>query len=159
MSNENVRALMRYAMKRQQHFINTLREHRANPFPDADSNGNVKMTEYRVYIGLNDAETKEQKFGTGRYLETLKEVCRGYKAAFSVDIEEGGYYHEDGEYTEETSLVLVLIDISRDKVQRIARDLCSLFHQESVLVTEDVIDGCFIRGEDICRPDTHPGKG
>ena len=107
--------------------------------------GNVKMTEHRIYIGLNDAETREQSFGTERYLETLKEVCRGYKAALSVDIEEGGYYHEDGEYTEETSLVLVLIDTDRDKVQRIAKDLCTLFHQESVLVTEDVIGGRFVR--------------
>ena len=60
------------------------------------------------------------------------------QVAFSVDI-------EGGEYTEETSLVLVLIDTDRDKVQRIAKDLCTLFHQESVLVTEDVIDGRFIR--------------
>ena len=119
------------------------------PGGDADKNtdkdGNVKMTEYRIYIGLNDVETREQRFGTERYLETLKDVCRSYKAAFSMDIEEGGCYHEDGEYTEETSLVLVLIDIGRDQVQGIAKDLCTLFHQESVLVTENVIDGRFIR--------------
>ena len=145
MSNANVRALMCYTMKRQQHFIQSLREHRTSPFPNMDRDGNVKMTEHRIYIGLNDAETGEQKFETERYLETLKEVCRNYQAAFSVDIEEGGYYHEDGQYTEETSLVLVLIGIDREKVQGIAKDLCALFHQESVLVTEDVIDGRFIR--------------
>ena len=146
MSNANERALMRHTMKRQQqYFISALREHRNKPFPNTDKDGNVKMTEYRIYIGLNDAETREQRFGTERYLETLKDVCRSYKAAFSVDIEEGGYYHEDGEYTEETSLVLVLIDIGRDQVQGIAKDLCTLFHQESVLVTENVIDGRFIR--------------
>ena len=145
MPNANVRALMRYTMKQQQRFINALREQRTGPFPDPDRGGNVKMTEYRVYIGLNDAETREQKFGTERYLETLKEVCRNYKAAFSVDVEEGGYYHEDGQYTEETSLVLVLIDTDREKVQGIAKDVCTLFHQESVLVTENVIDGRFIR--------------
>ena len=61
-----------------------------------------------------------------------------------MDIEEGGYYHEDGEYTEETSFVLVLINTEQDKVQGIAKDLCRLFHQESVLVTENVIDGRFI---------------
>lgn len=146
MSNANVRALMCYTMKKEhQHSIRALREHRPHPFPNPDGDGNAKMTEYRIYIGLNDAETREQKFGTERYLQTLKDVCRNYKAAFSVDIEEGGYYHEDGEYTEETSLVLVLINIGRDKVQGIAKDLCTLFHQESVLVTEDVIEGQFIR--------------
>ena len=34
--------------------------------------------------------------------------------------------------------------MSRDNARGIARDLCALFHQESVLVTEDVIDGRFI---------------
>ena len=52
---------------------------------------------------------------------------------------------EDGEYTEETSLVLVLINAEQDKVEGIAKDLCRLFHQESVLVTEDVIGGRFVR--------------
>ena len=69
---------MCYTMKRQQHFIQSLREHRTSPFPNMDRDGNVKMTEHRIYIGLNDAETGEQKFETERYLETLKEVCRNY---------------------------------------------------------------------------------
>ena len=146
MSNANGRALMCYNMKRmQRHFIRALCEHRNGLFPDIDRDGNVKMTEHRIYIGLNDTETREQKYGTEHYVETVKEVCRNCKVAFSVDIEEGGYYHEDGEYTEETSLVLVLIDIGRDKVQGIAKEICTLFHQESVLVTEDVIDGRFVR--------------
>ena len=137
---------MCYIMKqRQQHFIKALRGNRTGPSPDIAGDGSVKMTEHRIYIGLNDADTREQRFETEKYLETLKEVCRNYKAAFSVDIEEGGYYHEDGEYTEETSLVLVLIDADREKVQGIAKDICALFHQESVLVTEDVIDGRFVR--------------
>ena len=145
MKNANVRALMCYVMKRKQHFAKALQEHRTNPFSNINKDGNVKMTEHRIYIGLNDTETREQKFETERYLEALKQVCRGYKAAFSVDIEEGGYYHEDGEYTEETSLVLVMIDTDRDQVQSIAKEICALFHQESVLITENVIDGRFIR--------------
>lgn len=146
MLRANAMALMRYHMKRQyHHLIKALRDHQTDLIPNTDKDGNVKMTEYRIYIGLNDAESREQRFGTERYLGTLKEICRSYKTAFSVDVEEGGYYHEDGEYTEETTLVLVLIGTEPDKVQGIAKDLCTLFHQESVLVTENVIDGRFIR--------------
>ena len=144
MTNANVRALMCYIMKQQQHFIQAQREHRPGMFPNMDKDGNAKMTEHRIYVGLNDAETRTQKFGTEIYLDTLKNICRSYKVAFSVDIEEGGYYHEDGEYTEETSFVLVLINTEQDKVKGIAKDLRRLFHQESVLVTENVIDGRFI---------------
>ena len=103
------------------------------------------MTETRIYVGLNDGETKEQKYDTEKYLGILKTICRNYHTAFSVDIEEGGYYHEDREYTEENSLVLVLIGVEKDTVQNIAKDLCSLCHQESVLITENSVSGYFVK--------------
>ncbi|MCR5576833.1 MAG: DUF3574 domain-containing protein [Oscillospiraceae bacterium] len=112
-----------------------------------DAASGMQMTETRIYIGLYDAVTREQLYDTQTYLDVLKDVCRSYHAAFSVDIEEGGYYHEDGEYTEETSLVLILIDADRDLVQKIAQELRTRFHQESVLVTEDRISGFFLGEE------------
>ena len=65
--------------------------------------------------------------------------------AFSLDVEEGGYFHDDGEYTEETSLVLILIDADPEIVREIATDLCVFFHQESVMVTENLVQAYFIR--------------
>ena len=99
------------------------------------------MTETRLYIGLNDADTKKQLYETDQYKELLKKICYSYHVPFSVGIEEGGYFHENGEYVEEKSLVLTLIDIDKEDIRRIAQDLCSLFHQESVLITEDVVRG------------------
>lgn len=103
-----------------------------------------QMTETRIYIGLNDAQAKEQIHDTGMYMSVLKYVCRNYHVAFSVDIEHGGYFHDDGEYTEETSFVLLLINADQKVVSEIAKDLCFFFRQESVLVTENHIDGYFI---------------
>ena len=108
--------------------------------------GKVRMTETRIYIGLNDAQTKEQIFETERYMSVLKHVCRNYHVAFSVNIENGRYFHDDGEYTEETSFVLMLINADRKVVNEIAKDLCSFFNQESVLVTENHISGYFTGG-------------
>ena len=112
-----------------------------------EENESFRMTETRIYVGLNDGETRRQEYETGHYLGILKEICRSCHVAFSVDVEEGGYYHEDGEYTEETSLVLVLIEADPDVVQKIANELCVRFHQESVLVTVNQIDGRFISAE------------
>lgn len=106
----------------------------------------MQMTETKIYIGLNDAQTKEQKFETKKYMSVLKHICRSYHTAFSVDIEDGGYFHDDGEYTEETSFVLLLINADRDVVRQIANDLCVFFHQESVLVTENLISGYSVKG-------------
>ena len=97
------------------------------------------LEEAQVYIGLNDADTKEQLLETEEYISTLKSICRTYQVAFSFDVVEGGYVHDDGEYTEETSIVLTFIDASQETVDAIAKELCTLFNQESVLITVDRI--------------------
>ena len=107
----------------------------------------IQSNQTTIYIGLNDATTKEQLFETEKYMDILKKVCQSYKVPFSVNTEEGGYYHEDGTYTEEKSFVLLLIGAERETVKDIARDLCTLFNQESVLVTENQIGGYFISRE------------
>ena len=116
-------------------------------FAEKEKDGIVRAIETRIYIGLNDATAKEQLFETEKYMDILKKVCQSYKVPFSVNTEEGGYYHEDGTYTEEKSFVLQLIGAERDTVKKIARDLCTFFNQESVLITENRIDGYFISRE------------
>ncbi|MBR3261491.1 MAG: hypothetical protein IKF93_00030 [Lachnospiraceae bacterium] len=98
----------------------------------------MKKTE--IYVGLNDLDTKEQKFETSIYLSLLKKVCINYQVPFSVNVIEGGYVHESGEYTQETTLVLTLFDIKREDIDNIAKDLCAFFHQESVLVATGEVE-------------------
>jgi hypothetical protein len=112
-------------------------------------NEKMMMTETRIYVGLNDAETKKQIYETKKYLSLLKNVCKSYNVAFSLEVEEGGYFHNNGEYTEETSLVLILIDADKEVVKEIANDLCTFFNQESVLITENNIKGYFIGKEEL----------
>ena len=102
------------------------------------------MIETRIYVGLNDSDTHSQKYSTEKYIHILKNVCRGYKVPFSFSAIEGGYMHENGEYTQEVTLVISLIDVPKDTVSEIAKDLCVFFHQESVLITEDRIRAYFI---------------
>ena len=120
------------------------RNKKSGKIPAPAASEKLHMTETRIYIGLNDAQSKEQIHETEIYMSVLKYVCRNYNVAFSVDIEHGGYFHDDGEYTEETSFVLLLIDADKNVVSEIAKDLCTFFNQESVLVTENHIDGYFI---------------
>ena len=68
--------------------------------------------------------------------EALTAKDRPYKTPFSFDVQEGGYIHENGDYTRENSLVLTLIDADKTVTNEIAKDLCTFFHQESVLITE-----------------------
>ena len=97
------------------------------------------MTETRIYVGLNDSVTKTQLFETEKYINILRNVCVSYRTPFSFATEEGGYIHENGEYTKETTLVLTLIDAKPETVDEIAKDLCVFFHQESVMITENLV--------------------
>lgn len=110
----------------------------------SETDGKIKMVETRLYIGLNDAETRTQLFETELYMEQLKKICFTYHVPFSVGLEEGGYFHEDGEYIEEKSLVLTLIDAEKATIENIAKDLRTLFHQESILITDDEVKGSYI---------------
>ncbi len=100
---------------------------------------------FQIHIGLSDSETGEQKFTTEKYLSVLKHVCMSYKVAFSVQVINGGYFHEDGRYTEENSLLLELSDVEEQVVLEIAKDLCAFFHQESVMIKASASKMFFIK--------------
>ena len=102
------------------------------------------MVETKLYVGLNDSETKTQKHETAKYVDVLKSVCKNYQVPFSFSLAEGGYMHENGDYTEELTLVISLIDVDKTVINEIAGDLCTFFHQESVLITEDRISAYYI---------------
>ena len=111
----------------------------------ASDSQRTDIVETQVYIGLNDSETRKQEFETNRYISVLKRVCVKYGVPFSFDVINGGYIHDDGEYTEEKTIVLTFIDVDQETVDEIAKDLCVFFHQESVLVTTDHIEARSIR--------------
>lgn len=102
------------------------------------------MVEVKIYVGLNDSESRKQLFDTGKYVSVLKIVCKNYGVPFSFIVQEGGYMHDDGEYTEEKSIVISLIDVKKNLINNIAKDICILFHQESVLITEDHVRSYYV---------------
>ena len=103
-----------------------------------------KMVKTEIYVGLNDSLTKEQMFSTDKYISILKDVCRNYHVAFSVNVVNGGYFHDDGSYVEENSLVLTLVDASKEIIEEISKDLCVFFHQESVMVSSTESEVFFV---------------
>lgn len=105
------------------------------------------MTEYRIYVGLSDQFKKEQLFGTEKYVNILREVCKSYQVAFSFDIINGGYVYDNGDFAEETSLHITLFDQTKETVNEIAKDLCTFFNQESVMITQSPVETYYIHGD------------
>ena len=99
------------------------------------------MLEARIYVGLRDKDTREQHYDIDRYKEMLKDICKGYCSPFSVQVMEGGFFHDDGTWVDENSLLITLLGTPRKIVYDIANDVCNAFHQESVIITcTNVID-------------------
>ena len=105
---------------------------------------NHQSNQATIYIGLNDSETGVQKYDSQKYLSILKYTCRNYEVAFAVQEINGGFFHKDGRYTEENTLMLRLIDVPQKTVTELAKDLCAFFHQESVMVTSSPVSVVFI---------------
>ena len=103
------------------------------------------MTETKIYIGLNDSLTNQQEHNTEMYINVMKYVCKSHHVPFSFVITEGGFFHENGDYTQEQTLVLSLIDVDKDIAESIAKDLCVFFHQESVLMTESLVRAYYVK--------------
>lgn len=103
------------------------------------------MTETKIYVGLNDAATKHQEHNTEMYIKVMKYVCQCHHVSFSFVITEGGFFHKNGDYTQEQTLVLSLIDAEKHVAEDIARDLCAFFHQESVLITESMVRAYYVK--------------
>ena len=107
------------------------------------------MVKNQLYIGLNDKITHQQMFDKQKYTGIVKEVCRNYRAAFSLTEMDGGYYQNDNSYVEEKTLCLTFFDLPKEKVMEIAKDLCTFFNQESVLVSSDQVETVFVEPEEL----------
>lgn len=107
-----------------------------------------KKKRYTVSVGLDDKDEKLQKIQTERALRLVTSCCKGYGAAFSSYLQDGGYIHDSGEYVLEKSVCIVFIDPDRNMIEEIAKDLCAFMNQESVLVTVEDIE-CFSISENL----------
>lgn len=107
----------------------------------------MKTDRYTIYVGLNDADTKQQKYETEKFEKVLYLVCKNYQVSFSLAHLAGGYFHDNGQFVAENSLQITLIGGSENVVNEISKDICAFFNQESVLVVHDIVDSFLVRNE------------
>ena len=89
------------------------------------------MIESRIYVGLCDRDSHEQIHDTKTYKEALKNICRNHKSP--------GYFHNDGSWVDENTLLITLIGTPQMVVYKIAKEVCTAFHQESVMITSNAV--------------------
>ena len=105
------------------------------------------MNQYNIYVGLNDQFTRKQMHDTERYVKILKHICKAYRASFTFSVQEGGYIYENGDLEHEKSLHISMLDQPEETVNAVARDLCTFFNQESVLIVQSDVKMYYMNGE------------
>ena len=88
-----------------------------------------KAERYTIYVGLADRNEYEQKVSFEKASSLVSNM------SFSLVLQQGGYFHHNGQFVDETSLAVSLINAEQCLVDEVASDLCCFFNQESVMVT------------------------
>lgn len=99
-----------------------------------------KLTQYSMFIGLNDKETKKQEVTTDKAIELVSDVIKGG----SIQTIQGVYTHNDGTKVKETTLKVDVLYSDDATVRLYADDLKRLLNQESILISKGTINGMFV---------------
>ena len=94
----------------------------------------TKTTTYKLYLGLNDKDTKMQKY----------DIVEAYKVANAIVLSQcdgatiyngnGIYKHDDGKIVVEQTLIIEISGADESRVGKVIEDLKVVFNQECVLV-------------------------
>ena len=102
--------------------------------------------EYMIYIGLSDAQLRNQIVTEQELRETVAGFFVRNRTGFSMLSAKGGYLHKDGWYISENTLCIHIIGAEESDILRLAKNLSMYMNQESALVTRTPVLSDFHRG-------------
>lgn len=92
------------------------------------------MTQYTLYVGLNDKDTKIQKVSTLEAMKLITNLCTTYTDGVTIFEADGIYKHDNGTIVIEKTLRIELLFIEKEVVKTIVDTIKRLLNQESVVV-------------------------
>lgn len=88
---------------------------------------------YKIYIGLNDQQTKKQEIETETALIKVSEYLADHFEGATAYNAIGIYKHENGEIVRENSIVIELVFVNDQDVMTMIDHFRVVFNQESVM--------------------------
>ena len=100
------------------------------------------MNKFTIYLGLNDKDTKIQKYDDKLSLELVQSLAKSQGVeCFTAIPCFGVYQHDNGAVVNEQTLK---IEIMQDDIKELISMLKYAFNQECVMVTKEEINVEFI---------------
>lgn len=100
----------------------------------------MKTYNYRIYMGLNDKNTKKQEISTNEAINVFNGLVARFFDGATVWQADGIYTHEDDEQVKEKTLCCELIFVEYIHVKRFVNLLKEKFNQESIAVQMIKVD-------------------
>ena len=94
----------------------------------------MKTNVYRLYMGLNDKDTKKQEISTEEAYNVFNGLVLRMFDGATVWSAKGVYTHDDGTQVSENTLCCELVFADYIKVKKFVQQLKQIFNQESIAV-------------------------
>lgn len=96
-----------------------------------------KVIMYKLYVGLNDKDTKKQEIPTEKAMDIICK-CLAKQGIYGMteNLENGRYIHKDGTITMEKSWVIEMFFVERVQIINAISDIKTLLNQEAVVLCE-----------------------
>lgn len=89
---------------------------------------------YKVFVGLNDAESKKQEIKTEDAMSLVSLYLASHFDGATVYNGIGVYKHEDGTIVRENSLIIELVYVSDFMVESLVNHCKTILNQESIMI-------------------------
>ena len=99
---------------------------------------------YKVYLGLNDKESKKQEIDTETAMIKVSEYLADHFEGATVYNGIGVYKHNDGTIVRENSLIIELVYVEDQDVDKMINQFHVVFNQESVMKVKIACECDFI---------------
>lgn len=105
---------------------------------------NTKTTTYKLYLGLNDKDTKLQKYDIVEAYKVANSIVLSHCEGATIYNGNGIYKHENGQVVVEQTLIIEISGASESSVASVIEDLKRVFNQECVLVEKSASSRAFL---------------
>lgn len=89
---------------------------------------------YKVFVGLNDAESKKQEIATEDAMIMVSLYLASHFEGATVYPATGVYRHNDGTVVRENSLVIELVYVTDFMVESLVQHCQKILNQESIMI-------------------------
>lgn len=98
------------------------------------------IKKHKLYLGLNDKDSKIQEISTIDAYKITMNIIAGYYEGASISENTGFYTHKNGDFVIEKSLRIEILFADDEKTKKLIEDLKNAFNQESIAFQSEQIE-------------------